>query len=284
MTVHEDGTLAAFFQRLRRSPVRWVVLTHFVLLTSMTGLLYAMRASSVFVWLGASLVIAQVALLLIWMTFAGPRKINAIPGLIGLVPAFFIALTIPALPLLFARSRGMQLDRFTPDTMPAPQRLQFSIRSVMVGVIGVAALFSLKGLVAGLGNWPEPRGIGLVAALATIVMGMAVATMVLTIPLASVWVVLTPGKVLPRLVTGLVGWGMGAMLLFHYTRTEPFAHQLAVYAGVTAGAIPILLATLLVLRWMGFRTVWLNRDELMAMDYSEPGSASLRKTDHGDTA
>lgn len=284
MTMHEDGTLAAFFQRLRRSPVRWVVLAHFVLLISVATLLYATRARSVFVLLDASLAIAQVALMLIWVTFAGPRKINAIPGLVGLVPAFFIALTIPALPLLFARSRGMQLDRFKPDAMPAPQRLQFSLRTVMVGVIGVAALFSLKGLVAGLGNWPEPRGMGLVAPLATVVMGLVVATMVLTIPLASVWVVLTPGKVLPRLVTGLIGWGMGAMLLFHYTKTEPFAHQLAVYAGVTAGAVPILLATLLVLRWMGFRAVWLNRDELMAVDDSEPGSTRLRKANDGETA
>ncbi len=280
MVEHRDGSLAAFYQRLRRSPVRWVVLAHVALLATVIGLQSLIPTPSMLHWLDASLVIAQVALLLIWMTLdgrgtvrrafgvafvialiqvahsPGARILSALPGLICFVPAMFMLVTVLALPLSFAQSTaGLQVQRFDSRNMPPPRRLQFSIRAVLLISVGVALLFGLKGIPESLDQQPGESSQQVAFALsvaAMILVGMAI---YLSIPLVAVWAVLTPGKILPRMATALVGWSLGGLLVFHYAWTREQSVPLAGFTGITAGAIVILLATLFVLRAMRYRLV-----------------------------
>ena len=239
MTVHEDGTLAAFFQRLRRSPVRWVVLFHVVLLVTVIALQSMLLRQAAIHWLVAPVVIAQIALALIWMNLDGRMTarrtvgvafmiavvqlfdspgpwLGEILGLICLVPGMFIMLTVLAIPLGIAQSWGLQLHRFEPSEMPPPRRMQFSIRGALILSVVVAVLFGLKGVVSDLGTPAESTGMSIAGALALVVMILIVTTIFLSIPLVAVWAVLTPGPILPRLATAIVGWSLGGLLLLHY--------------------------------------------------------------------
>ncbi len=113
---------------------------------------------------------------------------------------------------------------------------------------------------------------GIAGGLAIVAMCLVVSAIYLSIPLVAVWAVLTPGKMLPRLVTAIVGWGMGVLLVFHYMQAGGGSIEVNVSAGVTALAIPILLATLFVLRQMGYRAVWVDRDGWLLLDGPAPSS------------
>lgn len=289
MGEHSEGTLVAFWGRLRRSPVRWVVLGHVVLLATVIALQSMVLRRAAIDWLVAPVVIAQVALALIWMNLdgrmtarrtvgvafviavvqlldsPGPRP-EAILGLICLVPGAFIMLTVLSIPLGIAQSWGLQLHRFEPNEMPPPRRMQFSIRGALILSVVVAVLFGLKGVVSNLGAPDESIGMGIGGVLALVVMILVVVTIYLSIPLVAVWAVLTPGKILPRLATAIVGWALAGMLVFHYMQPGKGSPQFTFPIGTTAGAIPIVIATLLVLRWMRFRAVWVDRDGFMILD------------------
>lgn len=270
---------ASFVQRFLRSPVRWVVLAHVLLLGIVIGMRSAIPGAVVLYTVDASLVVAQVALLIIWMTLVEREGmirrtlgsafvvvgvfalhmppsvlLVAIRGVIFNVAGVFILLAILAFPLSFASTRGLQLMRFSPESMPPPQRLQFSIRTILLAAICLALLFGLRGLLDLAKTWPVAIRWDLV--LITVVMFVVGATFYLSIPLVAVWATLTPGKVLPRMATALFGWALGAMLLYHYIQSGAGSSPMYVSVTiVTACAIPILLATLLVLRAMGYRFI-----------------------------
>ncbi len=295
MDEYSDGSLAAFWKRLRRSPVRWVVLAHAMLL----AVVIILRSAAPFPGLrllDSSLVMAQGALLLIWATLderATTRRMLGVAfvvaviqvvdspmisepaaflGLICLVPSMFFMLTILALPLSFAQSMGLQLQRFSSHHMPPPRRLQFSIRSVLLVSIGVAVLFGLKGVPEMLDRQPGADAHQIAFALAIVVMVLVVSSIYLTIPLVAVWVVLTPGKILPRLAIAVVGWGLGVVLVYHYTQISEGAFHPSLSASATALALLILLATLFMLQRLGYRAVWLDRDGWNLLEEIPAGS------------
>lgn len=296
-----QGSLAAFFKTLRRSSVRWVVLGHLVLLGGIISLLTAFPDQEVLWRLDAILILAQVALLMIWMTLDRDRPpgvgralgVTVIllvvhvahapavgdPGFVSSFvcswPCVLVLLGVLALPLSMAESRGVMIMRFSPDRMPPPRRLQFSIRTVLIGAIGIAVLFSLRGLLDLLGKWP--LAIGADFTLVMLVMILVIAAIYLSIPLVAVWAVLTPGPILPRLATAVVGWSLGGMLAYHYAQLPDRAVPLAVIGTTTAGAIPILLATLFALRQMGFRAVQIGIDGWAFLDESDTASPFARE-------
>ena len=298
MGENRDGTLRAFAERFIRSPVRWVVLVHGLLLGTLVAAMAVFPNQGVLRLLDASLVTAQIALLLIWMTLDGHRPpgvgrtlgvtsviilmqaIHAIAirdrsgmeSLVCMVPCVFVMLGVLALPLSVAHSRGFRVVRLSCESMPPSRRLQFSIRSAMVAAVCVAVLFGLKGPWAALGKSPESIGLGIAGTVAIVVMVLVGCAIFLSIPLVAVWAVLTPGRMLPRLVTASVGWEMGGMLIFHYTQTGEGSLELAISAASTAGGTLILLATLFVLRQMGYRAVLIDRDGWVFLDDSEPSS------------
>jgi hypothetical protein len=301
---YRDKPLLIFTRRFLESPVRWVVLAHAALLLTVITLQSVIQAGNVLQWLDASLVIAQVALLMIWMTFGGPGaerrtfraavvvglilvahtpgpgKLNAIPGMICLVPALFMALTILALPLLFAQSMGMQLLRFDAHAIPPALRMQFSIRAVLLLSVAAAVLFGLKGIPEMAFSQPDSAGNSAAAALAIVVMIVVALAIYLSIPLVAVWAVLTPGKILPRMATAIVGWGLGGLLVFHYTDAREGTFQLEIPVTVTAGGLVILVATLLVLRAMHYRVVWDTYVDILPADSPfQPASPFEATTD-----
>lgn len=302
-----DGSLAAFFKTLRRSPVRWVVLVHAVLLGAVISLLTVFPEQEMLWRLDAMLVLTQVALLLIWMTLDRNRPPGVgralgvttillfiqlahtptvsdpdfISGLVCTWPCIFIFLGVLALPLTLAESRGVMIMRFAPGSMPPPRRLQFSIRTVLIGAVCVAVLFSLKGLLDFLEEWP--LSIGVDFALVIFIMVIVAVAIYLSIPLVAVWTMLTPGRILPRLATAVVGWGLGGMLIFHYTQTDGNSMQIesTIPVTATAGAIPILLATLYTLRRMGYRAVQVGRDDWGFLDEPDAGSPFAPEKEEG---
>ncbi len=288
MDAFQDGSLVGFSRRFQRSPVRWVVLVHALLLVGVVGLEWRFIRNHVLLLVDASLVIAQIGLVLIWMTLNGKatmrrtlgaacvvvliQLVHTVPsgivtrGILCTVLSLFIMLTVLALPLSIAQWRGLQLRRFDCSNMPSPRHLQFSIRSVLVTSVGVALLFGLKGIPEMLDRWPGSTGNSFGAALAILAMGLVGSAIYLSVPLVAVWAMLTPGKVLPRLALAVVGWALGAALVFHYMQGGDGASPLIVVATATAGGIAILLATLLVMRAMRYRVVWLDRDARVIAD------------------
>ncbi len=258
------------------------------------GLQWVFPNNSALRLIDASLVMAQVALLLVWMTLDGKATIGralgaacivtliqwvhtvpygiVTPGIVCTVMSILMILTVLAIPLSIAQGRGLQLKRFTYHDMPPPRRLQFSIRSLMILTVSVALLFGLKGVTEGLSRSPDSIGRGFAAALAVAVMVVVVIAIYLSIPLVVVWIVLTPGRILPRLATAVVGWALGAVLVFHYTEISAGFLKSAVPAIATAGGILIVFATLLVLRAMGYRAVWPDRDVRVIADGIQPSS------------
>ena len=193
-----------------------------------------------------------------------------------MVPSVFLVLGVLALPLGIAEASGYQIERFSRRKLPPPRRMQFSMRYALITTACVAILFSLKGLAGALEETPDSIALGIVAPIAFIGMILVLWTICLSIPLVAVWAVLTPGKILPRLATALIGWGMAVMLALHYTHTEEHLLPATVLAGVTVGAILTLLATLLVLRQMGYRAVWRGRDVWILFD--DLKNQTLRQT------
>ena len=285
MVENRPGALARFLKRFRRSPVRWVVLVHAMLLGTVITLITLNPGQDIWWQLDASLVLAQIALLLIWMVLDGTRRSNTdravgvtclllviylahtpaigdlewISSVVCVGPCVFLMLGLLALPLTFAASRGLVIARIRHERLPPPRSLQFSIRSVAVAAVGVALLFSLKGLATALNRSPESIALGIVTPFALVAMALVAVAIYLSIPLVTVWAVLSPGKSLPRLGAAVVAWAMGALLVFHYMQTgEGTVQNSTISTGSTAGAIAILLGTLYVLRQMQYRAIRLD--------------------------
>ena len=274
-------TLARFVWRFQRSPIRWVVAVHAVLLVGVIWLNHVFLGSLVTSLLEASLAFAQVALLLIWITLDTPTSLprycgaslialgmmqaHMLPhisldsGLLCFLPAVFAAISVLSLPLLITSQTGLAIRRFHLQTLPPPQRLQFSIRSVLLASITVSLLFGL----ASLPGEFQPIDNELEINLASVMMGIVVFNVYLTIPVLAVLVMLRPGRILPRLAMALVTWGLIGALVFHFVHQARMEPEALVFPSVvTAGGLAILLATLLALRTMGYRAVW--RSELAA--------------------
>ncbi len=300
MNEYRTKPLAHFARRFRRSPVRWIVLAHALLLGTLISMLTAFPKQNVLWLIDLSLVTAQVALLLIWLTLGGKRVSTArrmlgvtgvlalihiahapavrglqwMSSLVCMVPGVFPLVGVLALPLAVAESSGYQIERFSRRSLPPPRRMQFSMRYILITTACVAVLFGLKGLAASLEETPESIARGIVAPLALFGMILALSAIYLSIPLVAVWAFLTPGRILPRLTAAFIGWGMGVMLVFHYAQEEGSIPTI-IPASVIVCAIPILLGTLLVLRQMGYRAVWGGRDVWILFDDLE--SRTLRE-------
>ncbi len=138
--------------------------------------------------------------------------------------------------------------------MPEAKRLQFSLSQLMWGCAVVVVLFALaefrpSRLEFYLSKFGGPANV--FTAIALVVIGTGYIIAISTIPLVSVWAVLTPGRILPRLALAAAGWILGATWLLHYARAmrpEPVA--------IMCLSTSILLATLGVLRGMRYRLIW----------------------------
>lgn len=245
------------------SPVRWLVAAHIVLLAATAPFGWAPLVPQVNRWLIGALIglaFAEGALFVIWLTLGDGlfrRILLAVLVFIVLaclLPVAACSMPVFALPLLIARSEGMQLRRFTYENMPGPKRLQFSLSQLMWGCAVVVVLFALAEFrpsrlefyVSKFGDLANAF-----TAFALVVIGTGYITAISTIPLVSVWAVLSPGRVLPRLALAVAGWTLGATWLLHYARAmrpEPVAMMCL--------STSILLVTLGVLRGMRYRLTW----------------------------
>ena len=282
-----EGVLGKFVAQLLRSPIRWVVAVHAMLLVGVIILNRAMLGSYVAWHLDASLVIAQVALLLIWMTLDETSSIRRFfgaalitsgillahtipfglfdPGMLCIVPAIFLLLNVASLPTLLVGQAGLVIRRFHLHNLPPARRLQFSIRSVLVASITLALLFGLGNLPHAFSKTGSPPGFGL----AHLVLLFVMLGVFLSIPAVAVWTVLRPGTILPRMIIALFGSGLAGALVFHLNQQLGASPEnLLPPALATASGLAILLATLLVLRAMGYRAVWLNEEAASHPDVS----------------
>jgi len=270
------------------------VLGHAMLLAVTIAVLGCFPGVTALRLLDASVIVAQFSLLTIWITLDGkPSLLRAVQvsfvmtliyaahaatawdlemllGLVCVVPAAFILVTVYSLPLSIAQWMGLELMRFGPKALPPPRRLQFSIRGLLWVTVGIALLFGLKELSLARGPQPGSPSFGMVEILATFMMMLVGITVYLSAPLVCVWVAVPPGKILPRLTTAVVGWGLGGVLVAHYTSMGSWGP--AIPAAAIAGGVPIVLATLFVLRRLGYRVVWVEPDGWFPMDEPAPSS------------
>ncbi len=282
-----EGALERLLLQFGRSPIRWVVAVHAMLLVGVIILNRAMLGSYLAWLLDASLVIAQVALLLIWMTLDEPSTIRRFfgaaiiawgillahmaplglidPGMLCLVPAIFMVLNVASLPTLLVAQAGLVIRRYHPHNLPPSRRLQFSIRSVLVASITLAFLFGLGSLPHAFSKTGGPPVFGL----AHLILLFVMLGVFLSIPAVAVWTVLRPGAILPRLTIALFAGSLAGALLFHLNQQLGASPEdLLLPAFATAGGLAILLATLLVLRAMGYRAIWLNEQAASHPDVS----------------
>ncbi len=167
-------------------------------------------------------------------------------------------------------SWGLRLRRFRRGSMPPPRQLQFSLRKMLAVTTCMAALLAIAAIPAMLGESPTPLN-DLCSAFAISAQYVVVLGTCICIPLSVIWLTLTPGKSLPRLVAVLVGWGFGAILLFQYMSFSQESLLLFSLSSFVA-CMPVLLVTLLVLRGTGYRMVWITNQA------SDPGKATREPT------
>ncbi len=246
-----------------RSPIPWIVMAHLALLAVLFGSALNYSSTHYVLFAFAAVVLAQASLISIWLVLGwGSAKAKLVilvclPLLFLVFPGVVCPILVFVLPLVFTQSDGLRLTRFTPADLPPPRTLQFSMIQLMRVTIVVIVLFALgqfgpgqrEVYAARLGEFGN-----VLTVIGVVVVGLACAGTVVTIPVVCVWAVLSPGKVLPRLGVALVGWMLGVVLLIHYVGgvSEPLGASVAV-AGL---ATTILLATLLAMRPFGYRAVW----------------------------
>ncbi len=272
MTVPQNQPLADWIKPFR-SPLCWVIVTHAVLFLTVLVLWSAYPVSDVLRTLDGSLVIAQLALIGIWTTLSAREAGSPFsPELI--VPAMVtMMLVLPAMaflmfhailvgspmwisPPIFAnvllmslRSRGWQLKRFDCETMPPPREFQFSIRSTLLAMAFVSAIFALAAISSLFRNRQDEFSlvaILLEVAIASVVYGSA--------PVTAIWATLTPGRLLPRLAAAGFALGLVALLLSHDAEERAAVQIIGV--PVLAGSLCVFVTTLFVLRVMRYRVVW----------------------------
>lgn len=284
----QEEALERFILHFERSPIRWVVAVHAGLLAGVIALNRALPGSVVTSLLDASVIIAQMALLVLWITLdetstifrfigvaaiaSGMALAHLMPfgavdsGILCIVPAVFILLNILSLPTLLIGQAGLVIRRFRLHRLPPARRLQFSIRSVLVASITLAFLFGLGNLPHSSSETGEPYPFDPISLVLLLVMLVAI----LCIPAAAVWVVLRPGRILPRLAIALFASGLAGVLVFHFNQRLGISAQgLLIPTLATAGGLIILVATLLTLRGMGYRAVWLSEEAASHPDVSK---------------
>jgi hypothetical protein len=258
--------------------VRWVVRAHAILLATTISLTFCYPGVEAILLFDASVVLAQFALLTIWLTLTGqptlgrtavvavypllcaaahdPSKwsIGALLGMVFGLPCTLVGVIILTFPLSMARSLGLVLQRFTAEAMPLPRRLQFSIRVLLGVMVGVAVLFGLSQYSLMTLSNPGPKENPGAFALAVGLVFVTFNVILLSIPLVCVWVVLTPGQALPRLGTALVGWMLSGVLMVPYMSGAPVSFSIPL--GALSGGAAVLIVTLAVLRRLGYRVVW----------------------------
>ena len=170
-------------------------------------------------------------------------------------------------------SWGLRLRRFTRGSMPPPRLVQFSLRKMIAVTTCMAALLALAAIPAMLGESPTPLN-DLCSAFAICAQIVVVTGTCIGIPWSAIWLTLTPGKSLPRLVAVLVGWGFGAILLFQYMSFGQEPLLLFSLSSIVA-CMPVLLVTLLVLRGTGYRLVWITNQTSDAAKASHEPTRSL---------
>jgi hypothetical protein len=255
------------------SPVRWIVVAHALLLSTVLALFQAFPKDLVMQVVSPAVVATQTMLLVIWLNLGGGVRTRGLLGTAGYLylmaglhaPAvwrmpFFLSLMIGlplsalviallGLPLAMVRIEGLRLRRFGSAELPPRQRLQFNMFHLLWVMASLAVFFGL-GQVAQVGS----HGSGGIETIAFLVTILITAAILMSVPLACVWAVLTPGPVLPRLAVATLGWGLGGLLIAYYY--QPVATVAAVPAAIAVLAVAFLLATLSLTRRFGYRVVW----------------------------
>ena len=238
------------------SPVRWLVAVHAVLLVAAICLANNLPSNTIVAAVREGIIVSQVALFLIWLVLISSGRINAPQFLIGLCVCVGPVVVL-ALPLVLARGKGMRVRWFSSENTPPFRPLQFSMSQIM-GVMSVMALLFALGQLSPANGTHDASGRDVLettfAVIGTVVVGLACVAVVLTIPLVCVWAVLSPGTVFPRLAVAFVGWLLGATLVVHVAGGA-LSGPGAVMGAAGMGAL-ILLATLAVLRTLGYRAIW----------------------------
>ncbi len=221
-------------------------------------------SSSVGLGVLAGVGLAQLGLVSIWAVLGGGASTaRALPSLL-LVTLFLLVPAVPcvaflfSLPLLTTQSGGMRLKRFARDNMPVARPLQFSMGYMVRITVVIAVLFALgqfgsqqrrEHTATRLGEFGE-----VLAVFGVAIAAMSCGVIALTVPLVCLWAFLSPGRVLPRFAVSMVGWSLGAALLFPLIggANRDFLFGMEVF--VTS--VFVLSITLLALRGMGYRAVW----------------------------
>jgi len=245
--------------------VQRLVAVHVLLLVGAVWFAWSYPALEFSMVLVSGVGFAQAALIAIWLVLGrGPsaKRVIAISlflGLLVLLPQIVCPIAILSFPLIMSQSDGLHLRRFTPESMPPARPLQFSMWQLIRLTLVMAILFSLaqfgprdrRELVnANLGE------IGAVlSVIGVVVVGITCGVIGLTIPIVCVWAVLLPGRVLPRLAISVVGWALGVALMFHFAGGVYNGLVLAVV--IAAFSTVLLILSLVAMRWMGYRAIWL---------------------------
>jgi len=223
-----------------------------------------LHAHSLLIFL--SIALPQAGLLGMWLGLgASPRRHRLVGGLLvvvylgaltaGFVPAryfparhfynYFLPVLVPSAAVALL-ARGVrrwfaQVVLVTEASSPIPG-LQFSIRLMLIATAVVAVVLGLKpGKV-------EP------SLLTTIVVYMVFGLCMGSVVLASLWAALAPGHPAPRIAVVLLFAGFIGVMPFYYVGLSRSAQLTAAAVSSITQAL-IVVASLLVIRWQGFRLV-----------------------------
>ena len=238
---------------------RGIVVLHVVLLVATMIVLSHLPADSIAHAIGWGVLLGHISILLIWLILVkyqtNPRSHEGVVYLvmIAVVSIAGCAIAALALPIMVARGEGMRVERFRPGSLPVPRPFQFSVSQLLKATVLVAIVFAL-GQFASHGDAPH-TDFGPVLAMISLIVFWGVCLVAgSTIPVVCVWVVLSPGTVLPRLGMAAVAWLLAGVLVVHHNGdTLPNVPYLMSATGV---AMLLLFATLFVLRSAGYRMIW----------------------------
>ncbi len=250
--------------------MRWIVLGHLVLWLTAIALFLCFPEILVLRLGSLGIAGAQLALLTIWLNLGDElklRRLFAVAGYLALVVALqapmnwwafaafvtgypLAAFMVAALglPLTMIRMEGMRLRRFDRQQLPPPWRLQFSVFHILWIMAFVALVFGI-GQIA-----QDPGSMTAVRVMAALGMFFVIAAVVISVPLVAAWAMLTPGPILPRLAAAVLGWLLGGLVIGSYYGAAAFPMLMWVLVFIVA--MVLLVATLGMVRWLGYRLVW----------------------------
>ena len=273
MPVSESQSTAVWCRRFRRSPLRWILVSHIAIAIVVLPLGAMLTKWEFLQVLDGSVVIAQMALLVSGVTLIdltrAPGRVRAAAAVLaavwygGLSTHSFVAgspqwigsaaFSFPIFSVL--RAKGCRLEHFEQRALPERSSFHFSIRHLMIAATCVAVLFGLQGLPSLFEDAQPSHLTDLVAGSGLAAMFVIVMTLIGCIPPVAVWMVLTPGSILPRVICAAVGGSLGVVLIVHYTHSVEDVPRFDIPITIIVGSISILLATLLALRLRGYRVV-----------------------------